>query len=112
MLSVWQKRVLGCVVPCALAASLASQPPAAHGTPVPALTQPFLSLTTCLPLLLPPSSCPPSPPPLPAELEVEEGDVVNNKQRVWDNAEEQAELFRAHLEELRAEGFDFDSVEA
>lgn len=47
-----------------------------------------------------------------AELEMEEGDVVNNKQRVWDNAEEQAQLFRAHLEELRAEGFDFDAVEA
>jgi hypothetical protein len=43
---------------------------------------------------------------------MEEGDVVNNKQRVWDNAEEQAQLFRAHLEELRAEGFDFDAVEA
>ena len=35
----------------------------------------------------------------------------NNKQRVWDNAEEQAQLFRQHLEELRAEGFDFDAVE-
>lgn len=43
-----------------------------------------------------------------AELELEEGDILTNKQRVWDNAGEQAALFRAHLEQLREEGFDFE----
>ena len=53
---------------------------------------------------------PPPPPSLPSpELELEEGDVLNNKQRVWDNAEEQAAVFRAHLEELREQGFDFEA---
>jgi hypothetical protein len=44
-----------------------------------------------------------------AELELEEGDVLQNKQRVWDNAESQAALFRAYINELREEGFDFDA---
>ncbi|EFN51854.1 hypothetical protein CHLNCDRAFT_139746 [Chlorella variabilis] len=43
-----------------------------------------------------------------AELELEEGDVLCNKQRVWEKAEEQAGLFRAHLDELREQGYDFD----
>lgn len=43
------------------------------------------------------------------ELELEDGDVLSNKQRVWDNAEAQAALFRAHLEELREQGFDFEA---
>lgn len=46
-----------------------------------------------------------------AELELEEGDILSNKQRVWDNAAEQAVLFRTHLDELREQGFDFDAVE-
>ena len=46
-----------------------------------------------------------------AELELEEGDVLENKQRVWEHAEEQAALFRAHLEELREQGFDFDAAD-
>lgn len=43
-----------------------------------------------------------------AELELEEGDILDNKQRVWDNAEEQAAVFREHLDKLRDEGFDFE----
>ena len=77
-------------------------------TPTPACPCARLPAPAPLSLTLP-NACPCLPA---AELEVEEGDVVNNKQRVWDNAEEQAQLFRQHLEELRAEGFDFDAVEA
>ena len=39
-----------------------------------------------------------------AELEVEDGDVLSNKQRVWDSAESQAAVFRAQLEEYREQG--------
>lgn len=35
--------------------------------------------------------------------------MLTNKQRVWDNAEAQAALFQAHIEELREEGFDFEA---
>lgn len=34
--------------------------------------------------------------------------MLCNKQRVWEKAEEQAGLFRAHLDELREQGYDFD----
>ena len=54
-----------------------------------------------------------TPPPntrcLDAELELEEGDVLANKQQVWDCAVSQAALFRDHLELLREQGFDFDA---
>ena len=52
---------------------------------------------------------PPSPHCLAAELELEEGDVLANKQQVWDCAVSQAALFRDHLELLREQGFDFDA---
>ncbi|KAI7835393.1 hypothetical protein COHA_010703 [Chlorella ohadii] len=44
-----------------------------------------------------------------AELELEDGDVLHNKQRVWDNAESQAATFRAYISELRQQGFDFEA---
>ena len=34
--------------------------------------------------------------------------MLRNKQRVWENAEAQALIFNAHLEELREQGYDFD----
>lgn len=35
--------------------------------------------------------------------------MLHNKQRVWDNAESQAAMFKAYISELREQGFDFDS---
>jgi hypothetical protein len=46
-----------------------------------------------------------------AELEIEDGDVLHNKQRVWAHAEEQAAKFKQYLEALREEGYDFDRQE-
>jgi hypothetical protein len=42
-----------------------------------------------------------------AELELQEGDVLTNRQRVWQHAHEQASAFKAELERLQAEGYDF-----
>jgi hypothetical protein len=40
-------------------------------------------------------------------LELQEGDVLTNRQRVWQHAHEQASAFKAELERLQAEGYDF-----
>ena len=37
---------------------------------------------------------------------------MSNKAAMWAAAEEQAALFRAHIEELREQGFDFEALEA
>lgn len=47
-----------------------------------------------------------------AELELEDGDVLHNKQRVWENAESQAAMFKSYIAELREQGFDFDADSA
>ena len=38
-----------------------------------------------------------------AELEVEDGDVINNPRRVWDQAETQMQHFQEHIAGLQAE---------
>lgn len=47
-----------------------------------------------------------------AELEPADGDMLADKQRVWDAAEEEAAAFREHLENLKASGFDFAAFAA
>lgn len=60
--------------------------------------------TQALACSAPPSTLRTRCPSAAAELEVEDGDVLRNKQRVWDSAESQAAVFRVQLEEYREQG--------
>lgn len=44
-----------------------------------------------------------------AELEVEEGDVMKDKEAMWATAEQQARLFQEHVRNLKQSGFDFEA---